>query len=71
MRINKIIDIQHKTRVYIKSGVYSRAARCLEQLMYIGQLSPFGYLRLANIYRICGEDNKVQRVISRYKAIYK
>ena len=56
---------------YLKEGILSRASYCYERLMYIGCLRRTGYLRLALIYAKQGKDNAAERILCRYKAIYK
>ena len=58
-------------RFYLKEGILSRASYCYERLMYLGCLRRTGYLRLALIYTNQGKDNAAERILCRYKAIYK
>ena len=56
---------------YLRDGIPSRATYCYERLMYLGCLRKTGYLRLALIYIKQGKDNAAERVLNRYRAIYK
>ena len=56
---------------YLKEGILSRASYCYERLMYLGCLRKTGYLRLALVYIKQGKDNAAERILCRYKAIYK
>lgn len=56
---------------YLKEGILSRASYCYERLMYLGCLRRTGYLRLALVYTKQGKDNAAERIIERYKTIYK
>ena len=56
---------------YLKEGILSRASYCYERLMYLGCLRRTGYLRLALVYIKQGKDNAAERILCRYKAIYK
>lgn len=56
---------------YLKEGILSRASYCYERLMYLGRLRRTGYLRLALVYTKQGKDNAAERIIERYKTIYK
>lgn len=56
---------------YLKEGILSRASYCYERLMYLGCLRRTGYLRLALVYTKQGKDNAAERILFRYKAIYK
>lgn len=56
---------------YLKEGIVSRASYCYERLMYLGRLRRTGYLRLALVYTKQGKDNAAERVLNRYRAIYK
>ena len=56
---------------YLKEGILSRASYYYERLMYLGCLRRTGYLRLALIYTKQGKDNAAERILCRYKAIYK
>ncbi len=56
---------------YLKEGIVSRASYCYERLMYLGRLRRTGYLRLALVYTKQGKDNAAERIIERYKTIYK
>lgn len=56
---------------YLHDGIPSRATYCYERLMYLGCLSKTGYLRLALVYTKQGKDNTAERVLNRYRAIYK
>lgn len=56
---------------YLKEGILSRASYCYERLMYLGRLRRTGYLRLALVYTKQGKDNAAERILCRYKAIYK
>ena len=56
---------------YLKEGILSRASYCYERMMYIGRLRRTGYLRLALVYTKQGKDNAAERILFRYKAIYK
>lgn len=56
---------------YLKEGILSRASYCYERLMYLGCLHRTGYLRLALVYTKQGKDNAAERILCRYKAIYK
>lgn len=58
-------------RCYLKEGILSRASYCYERLMYLGCLRRTGYLRLALVYTKQGKDNAAERIIERYKTIYK
>ena len=56
---------------YLKEGIVSRASYCYERLMYLGRLHRTGYLRIALVYTKQGKDNAAERILCRYKAIYK
>nr|DAZ39807.1 MAG TPA: Bacterial type II secretion system chaperone protein [Caudoviricetes sp.] len=56
---------------YLHDGIPSRATYCYERLMYLGRLRRTGYLRLALVYTKQGKDNAAERVLNRYRAIYK
>lgn len=56
---------------YLKEGILSRASYCYERMMYLGRLRRTGYLRLALVYTKQGKDNVAERILCRYKAIYK
>lgn len=56
---------------YLHDGTPSRATYCYERLMYLGCLRRTGYLRLALVYTKQGKDNAAERVLNRYRAIYK
>ena len=56
---------------YLKEGILGRASYCYERLMYLGFLRRTGYLRLALVYTKQGKDNASERILCRYKAIYK
>lgn len=56
---------------YLKEGILSRASYCYERMMYLGRLRRTGYLRLALVYIKQGKDNAAERVLNRYRAIYK
>ena len=56
---------------YLRDGIPSRATYCYERLMYLGCLRKTGYLRLALIYIKQGKDNAAERILNRYRAIYK
>lgn len=58
-------------RRYLRDGIPSRATYCYERLMYLGCLRRTGYLRLALVYTKQGKDNAAERVLNRYRAIYK
>lgn len=56
---------------YLHDGIPSRATYCYERLIYLGCLRRTGYLRLALAYTKQGKDNAAERVLNRYRAIYK
>lgn len=56
---------------YLHDGIPSRATYCYERLIYLGCLRRMGYLRLALVYTKQGKDNAAERVLNRYRAIYK
>lgn len=56
---------------YLHDGMLSRATYCYERLMYLGCLRRTGYLRLVLVYTKQGKDNAAERVLNRYRAIYK
>lgn len=56
---------------YLRDGILSRASYCYERLLFLGNLRRTGYLRLIVIYTKQGKDNAANRILSRYKAIYK
>ena len=56
---------------YLRDGIPSRATYCHERMMYLGVLRRTGYLRLALVYTKQGKDNAAERVLNRYRAIYK
>lgn len=56
---------------YLHDGIPSRATYCYERLMYLGCLRRTGYLRLALVYTKQGKDNAAERILNRYRAIYK
>ena len=56
---------------YFKEGILSRASYCYERLLFLGKLRRTGYLRLALVYTKQGKDNAAERILCRYKAIYK
>lgn len=56
---------------YLRDGIVSRATYCYERLMYLGCLRRTGYLRLSLVYTKQRKDNAAERVLNRYRAIYK
>ena len=56
---------------YLRGGIPSRATHCYERLMYLGCLRRTGYLRLALVYTKQRKNNAAERVLNRYRAIYK
>ena len=56
---------------YLRDGILSRATYCYERMMFLGFLCRTGYLRLALVYTKQGKDNAAERVLHRYRAIYK
>jgi len=64
-------EIRQLAKAYTKDGVLSRVAQCYERLLYLGNLRKTEYLRLALVYAHQGKENAAQRIIERYKAIYK
>ena len=56
---------------YLRDGILSRATYCYERLMCLGCLGRTGYLRLALVYTKQGKDNAAERILNRYRAIYK
>ena len=56
---------------YLRDGIPSRATYCYERLMFLGFLRRTGYLRLALVYAKHGKDNAAERVLNRYREIYK
>jgi hypothetical protein len=64
-------ELAAMAQCYLKEGILSRASYCYERLMYLGRLRRTGYLRLALVYTKQGKDNAAQRIIERYKTIYK
>lgn len=56
---------------YLHDGIPSRATYCYERLMYLGCLRRMGYLRLALVYTKQGKDNAAERILNRYRAIYR
>ena len=56
---------------YLRDGIPSRATHCYERLMYLGCLRRTGYLRLALVYTKQRKNNAAERVLNRYRAIYK
>ena len=56
---------------YLRDGILSRATYCYERLIYLGCLRRMGYLRLALVYIKKGKDYAAERVLNRYRAIYK
>lgn len=64
-------EIRKYIRIYMQLGIYSRVIHCYERLLYIGKLHKNEYLRLAVIYIRHGRENQAERIIKRYKLIYK
>ena len=64
-------ELTAMAQCYLKEGILGRASYCYERLMYLGFLRRTGYLRLALIYAKQGKDNAAERILCRYKAIYK
>lgn len=56
---------------YLRDGILSRASYCYERLLFLGELRRTGYLRLALVYTKQGKDNAAERILNRYRAIYK
>ena len=56
---------------YLRNGILSRATYCYERMMFLGFLRRTGYLRLALVYTKQGKDNAAERVLNRYRKIYK
>lgn len=56
---------------YLRDGMLSRATYCYERLIYLGCLRRTGYLRLVLVYTKQRKDNAAERVLNRYRAIYK
>ena len=64
-------ELAEMAQRYLRNGMLSRAIYCYERLMYLGCLRRTGYLRLALVYTKQGKDNAAERVLNRYRAIYK
>ena len=64
-------ELEAMAQRYLRDGIISRATYCYERLMYIGCLRKTSYLRLALVYTKQRKDNAAERVLSRYRAIYK
>lgn len=64
-------EIRELARLYCREGIWSRAAQYYGRLMFLGNLHRMGYLRLALISVKQGKENAAERVLNRYKAIYK
>lgn len=64
-------ELAAMAQCYLKEGIVSRASYCYERMMYLGRLRRTGYLRLALVYTKQGKDNAAERILCRYKAIYK
>ena len=64
-------ELAAMAQCYLKEGILSRASYCYERMMYLGRLRRTGYLRLALVYTKQGKDNAAERILCRYKAIYK
>lgn len=64
-------ELEASAGQYLSDGILSRAIQCYERLLLLGKLSRYGYLRLALVYTKQGKDNAAERVLNRYRAIYK
>ena len=64
-------ELEAMAQRYLRDGILSRATYCYERMMYIGCLRRTSYLRLALVYTKQRKDNAAERVLSRYRAIYK
>ena len=56
---------------YLEEGILNRTSYCYERLLFLGKLRRTGYLRLIVIYTKQRKGNAANRILNRYKAIYK
>lgn len=51
---------------YMRCGVWSRAAMCMERMLFLGVLPRYGYVRLVALYVHSGNRAAARRIMSRY-----
>lgn len=51
---------------YMRRGAWERAAMCMEQILLLGMLPRYGYLRLAILYIYSEDKIAAKKIISRY-----
>lgn len=64
-------ELKFMAQQYYSDGILSRVIQCYKRLLYLGSLHRTGHLRLALVYTKQGKDNAAERVLNRYRAIYK
>ena len=64
-------ELKFMAQQYYSDGILSRVIQCYKRLLYLGSLHRIDYLRLALVYTKQGKDNAAERVLNRYRAIYK
>lgn len=64
-------ELKAMAQQYYSDGILSRVIQCYERLLHLGSLHKIGYLRLALVYTKQRKDNAAERVLNRYRAIYK
>lgn len=64
-------ELKSMAQQYYSDGILSRVTQFYERLLYLGSLHRIDYLRLALVYTKQGKDNAAERVLNRYRAIYK
>lgn len=62
-------EIRELVKQYIEHGVISRAIRCYERLLWLGESRQREYLRLAILYKQQKCENKCKRILLRYKSL--
>lgn len=64
-------ELKAMAQQYYSDGILSRVIQCYERLLHLGCLHRMEYLRLALVYTKQRKDNAAERVLNRYRAIYK
>lgn len=64
-------ELKAMAQQYYSDGILSRVTQCYERLLHLGSLHRIDYLRLALVYIHQKNNNAAERVLSRYRAIYK
>lgn len=64
-------ELKAMAQQYYSDGILSRVIQCYERLLHLCCLHRMEYLRLALVYTKQRKDNAAERVLNRYRAIYK